>query len=218
MATALTTCEHCNTSIKFPADKAGRTVKCPKCAEQITLPEASSPVETTPPPPSSDSPPAVQDEFRSNSASTPIVAATVDHPRSLNEQKAAAQESPPRKSRSGPDWRPDGPKINSPEPRPDPTKRCPFCAETILLAAVKCKHCGEFVDGRAPDNSLSNGLAAVLSFVVPGLGQIYKGELLQGFLILLFLGGGYWMVGILAAPFHILAVVHAFWLQPNKRP
>ncbi len=25
------------------------------------------------------------------------------------------------------------------------TKACPFCAEQILVAAVKCRHCGEFL-------------------------------------------------------------------------
>lgn len=27
----------------------------------------------------------------------------------------------------------------------DTTKSCPFCAETILKDAIKCKHCGEFL-------------------------------------------------------------------------
>ncbi len=35
-----------------------------------------------------------------------------------------------------------------PPPIPKQTKQCPFCAEEILVSAVKCKHCGEFLDGR----------------------------------------------------------------------
>ena len=41
---------------------------------------------------------------------------------------------------------------SSPPPPPrrmrtgDDTKSCPFCAETILRDARKCKHCGEFLD------------------------------------------------------------------------
>ena len=61
---------------------------------------------------------------------------------------------------------------------------CPFCKEEIAPGAVKCKHCGEFLDPRlrtapqAPGSS--NGVTAVLSFLVPGLSQMYGGRVAAG--------------------------------------
>ena len=42
------------------------------------------------------------------------------------------------------------------------TKACPFCSETILATAKKCKHCNEFLDGQAADNkNASNPFPAI---------------------------------------------------------
>lgn len=90
---------------------------------------------------------------------------------------------------------------------PSDTKPCSFCGESILVAAKKCKHCGEFLDeqlrkSRAQEATLSPapswtpGIAAICSFFIPGLGQIYKGQVLNGlcWLVLVLLGYVFFIV------------------------
>lgn len=111
-------------------------------------------------------------------------------------------------------------------------KQCPFCAEMVLQAALKCRYCGEFFDeqhdtqavdtGREPArNSVTAqrnpGVAAALSFVIPGLGQIYNGEIASGLTIggvcsVLYFAGvvsspGFFAVSI---PIHIALIYIAF--------
>lgn len=44
-------------------------------------------------------------------------------------------------------------KRSAPSPAPKQTKQCLFCSEEILISAIKCKHCGEFFDGRKGQSS-----------------------------------------------------------------
>ena len=89
---------------------------------------------------------------------------------------------------------------------------CRFCAEVIQAAAVKCKHCGSWVDG---SGGASNGIAAMLSFFIPGVGQMYRGKIGRGlaWMLLTIVGWFFGLLLVIAAPIailvHILCVLDA---------
>ncbi|MEE1336708.1 zinc-ribbon domain-containing protein [Methanobrevibacter sp.] len=60
------------------------------------------------------------------------------------------------------------------------TKFCQTCGEKININAEICPHCGVRVAGVAPNQEKSVVLAAVLSFLFPGLGHLYNGLTRKG--------------------------------------
>jgi TM2 domain-containing membrane protein YozV len=117
------------------------------------------------------------------------------------------------------------------------TMRCPFCSEVILIGAKKCKHCHEYLDYAMRDlhtrqqavnqvnaaivpyqmqqhqlqqwTSTSATQAALLSFFVPGLGQMCSGRVPAGLLWMMFTFLGYVCFIVPGIVLHILCVINA---------
>jgi len=109
------------------------------------------------------------------------------------------------------------------------TKRCAFCAEEIHIEAIKYKHCGEILDTeirslRAKEQAIpvqrmrrwSPGVAALLSFIIPGAGQMYKGVVGEGILWFIFTIIGYILFIIPGLILHLICILTAVNGDPYK--
>lgn len=110
------------------------------------------------------------------------------------------------------------------------TKKCPYCAEEINVEAIKCKHCGEILDAdvRAArsqetpqqvvyrERKWSPGVAALLSFLIPGAGQMYKGQVGTGLIWFFAVGFGYVLFIFPGMILHLICIVMATQGDPYR--
>lgn len=120
------------------------------------------------------------------------------------------------------------------------TKKCPYCAGEIHIDALKCKHCREILDDdlRATreaktqnqphvvvhtervisnqERKWSPGIAALLSFILPGAGQMYKGNVVSGIFWFIITIIAYFMLIIPGIILHLICIIAASSGNPYK--
>ena len=92
---------------------------------------------------------------------------------------------------------------------------CPECGREVSSAAASCPQCGHPITRQAvvattePKAKWSPGIAAVLSLVIPGAGQMYKGKVGIGLVWLVVVFVGYLLLLIPGLILHLICIINA---------
>lgn len=122
------------------------------------------------------------------------------------------------------------PSLMSNVPENPPRKNCDFCGESILKTANKCRYCGEYLNPalrnqstpqpiviNEPTSTSNPGVAMVCSFLIPGLGQIYKGQVFNGLAWLCLTALGYVCFIVPGVILHICCIIGAGMNATNRK-
>ena len=103
-----------------------------------------------------------------------------------------------------------------------PLVTCPDCGKEVSDRAPGCPNCGAPIastgastTGLRPQRWIP-GVAAVLSLVIPGAGQMYKGQIGAGFAWLIGTIIGYALLVVPGLIVHVICIVNAASGDPTR--
>ncbi len=112
-------CSSCGAPFRVGDEWGGKSVKCKKCGTPLLVPTIDQISHSAPPPVMND-----PGKIARRVSPPPIPSAKAGPVVPIPAQQVAIE----RKQDN------------------DQLKECPFCSESVLLTAKKCKHCGETID------------------------------------------------------------------------
>jgi hypothetical protein len=90
---------------------------------------------------------------------------------------------------------------------------CPECKQRASDTAEACPSCGFAIKGKPKWN---RGIAALLSLIIPGAGQMYKGQVLNGLVWLIVVVVGYAALVVPGVLLHLCCIAGASMGDPTK--
>lgn len=140
-------CPHCGAGLSSPISDAGKTDFCPDCRMQFLVPGQKEAIRIQEEQQAAARETEAETERKRQRAAQQAV--FEEQARRLEASKGEAERT--RRLRDEHEQRQAQEEVRELQivPQQPQTRRCPFCAEEILAAAKKCKHCGEFLDGRS---------------------------------------------------------------------
>lgn len=129
---------------------AGKKIRCPDCGGTLQVPAAGAVAPVTVRAPAQPPAPAPAPTTRTSAPVPPPQPAAASKPAGLGAQSPLAKPVPAAVA----------PKAPPAAAAAEATKACPFCAETIRAAAVKCRFCGESLDGASGKKKKSKSAPA----------------------------------------------------------
>lgn len=242
-------CDACKGRMKVPNELGGKRGKCAHCQATVTIPPSPFGHEKKAAS-GSDAKPITLSESSERELANSLALPTDEGPlASLEHERLALERAKLEFDRRKLERDREELERAKVEPEDDPaldqggvqdsdTIECPACCEEIKARAKVCKHCGTEITrdrlGRAKRRPAaprrgSEGprgnpaLAAVLSFLLTGLGQLYLGEVSRGLLMLVgaiacaFLGLFFLPIGLLCLCIWVYSIVDAVVLAQRPR-